>query len=111
MAEAAASLSAIEEAQRVGKRVKKLRRERGITQPELASYLEISQSNVSNIEIGRVLLTLPHLFKLKQLFNCPMSDFFEEDNTKPASKEELRLDVNDAIKLLKLLKHAEIEGL
>lgn len=40
-----------------------------------------------------------------------MPDSFEEDEPKLADKEELKLDVKDALKLLKLLKRAEIEGL
>ena len=101
---------ALEEAQKVGRRVKKMRLARGITQPQMAQYLELSQSNVSNIEIGRVILTLPHLFKLKQLFKCKISDFFEEEELEK-KESGLKMDVQDALTLLKLLRQSEIKGL
>ena len=40
--------------------------------------LGISQTHLSNIENGRVGVTLLHLIKIKELFECPIEYFFEE---------------------------------
>ena len=66
------------ELQKIGHRIKLLRIENKISQKVLAKKLCISQTHLSNIENGRVGVTLLHLIKIKELFECPIEYFFEE---------------------------------
>ena len=49
---------------------------RHITQMELARLLGISQTHLSNIEKGRVQISLRLLVKMANIFNCRLDDFF-----------------------------------
>lgn len=63
---------------KIGKRIKIIRIERGITQTNLAKELGISQTNMSNIECGRVSVTVQNLLKLHEILRCSMADFFKD---------------------------------
>lgn len=67
-----------QEFKKIGKRIKIIRIERGITQTTLAKALGISQTNMSNIECGRVAVTVQNLFKLHDILNCTMAEFFKD---------------------------------
>jgi len=65
----------------IGKRIKIIRIERGFTQTELAKQLGVSQTNMSNIECGRVAVTMQNLLKIRDLLHCFMADFFVDIDT------------------------------
>lgn len=67
-----------EEFKKIGKRIKIIRIERGVTQTALAKELGISQTNMSNIECGRVSVTVQNLLKLHEILKCSMADFFKD---------------------------------
>ena len=67
-----------EEFKKIGKRIKIIRIERGVTQTALAKELGISQTNMSNIECGRVSVTVQNLLKLRELLHCTMAEFFKD---------------------------------
>lgn len=67
-----------DEFKKIGKRIKIIRIERGVTQTALAKELGISQTNMSNIECGRVSVTVQNLLKLHEILHCQMSDFFKD---------------------------------
>lgn len=74
-----------DEFKKIGKRIKIIRIERGVTQTALAKELGISQTNMSNIECGRVSVTVQNLLKLHEILHCQMAEFFKDiDN--PAQK-------------------------
>lgn len=92
----------------LGKRIKELRKSRNLKQDDLASMLEISRGQISNLENGRRSLNLSQLEKLCSLFRVDMSFFgiqpdaketiellerakliFESDNVPSTEKEEL----------------------
>ena len=60
----------------LGKRVKFLRMDKGISQTSLAQAIGLSQTNLSNMESGRTAITMQNLFKIQKVLNCNMSDFF-----------------------------------
>lgn len=60
----------------IGKRIKIIRIERGFSQTTLASELGVSQTNMSNIECGRIAVTVQNLLKLHDILKCSMADFF-----------------------------------
>lgn len=67
----------------IGKRIKILRIEKGVSQIDLAKQLDLSQTNVSNIECGRIAVTVSNLFKIRNVLGCSMGDFFVDiDNRK-----------------------------
>jgi transcriptional regulator with XRE-family HTH domain len=62
----------------VGRRVAELRRERGLTQAELADRASVSTNYVARVETGLQNLTLESLTKLANLFGLPIQEFFQE---------------------------------
>lgn len=59
------------------KRLKQLRKERGINQTELAEYLGITQPGVVRIESGKQLPTIKQLVKLKILYKKSLDYLIE----------------------------------
>ena len=60
----------------LGRRIKLMRMERGVQQTVLANQIEMSQTNLSNIESGRSAVTIQGLLKIRKALGCKMSDFF-----------------------------------
>ena len=100
--------------------MKFLRLEKGISQTKMAELLGLSQTNLSNMESGRTAITTQNLFKMRELLQCTMADFFFVDfdgemeqasqiEEGVASKNAIELE--DAVQILKLLKNVEIKGL
>ena len=102
----------------LGRRVKTLRINKGITQTKMAELLGLSQTNLSNMESGRTAITTQNLFKMQGILNCKMADFFvdfdadteEVTNAKGESAAKQAIELEDAVKILKLLKAVEIKG-
>lgn len=62
----------------VGRKIRELRRERKLTQVELAAQVGIHQSDLSRMEKGEYKVGLDTLLKILQSFNLGIGDFFEE---------------------------------
>lgn len=100
---------------KVGCKIKELRSQRGISQIELAKKIGLSQTNLSNIERGRTTTTLQNLFKIQEVLQCRMADFFDEED---ASEETASVDaaesssvsIDDAIKVLQLIKELSLKN-
>ena len=75
------------ELQKIGHRIKLLRIENKISQKVLAKKLCISQTHLSNIENGRVGVTLLHLIKIKELFECPKKHSLKTKQKKTNAKK------------------------
>ncbi len=60
----------------IGKRIKIIRIEKGYSQTALATELGVSQTNMSNIECGRIAVTVQNLLKLHDILGCSMASFF-----------------------------------
>ena len=65
----------------VGKNIRKIRKEKGITQEQLAYDCNFEKSTISRIEAGRANLTLKTMIKLSQAMNVELMEFV--DNLKP----------------------------
>lgn len=65
--------------QDIGKRIQKAREESGLSQEELASALGITQSALSNYELGKRRLYLANLEQLATVLGRPLSYFMEEE--------------------------------
>lgn len=53
-----------------------MRVEHKVTQKQLAEALNISVTNMCNIEKGKTVATIQNLIKMKNFFGCEMKDFF-----------------------------------
>ena len=103
----------------LGRRVKYMRMDRGISQTSMAEMLGLSQTNLSNMEGGRTAITTQNLFKMQEIMNCRMADFFvdfdekiaQDDNASEATATKQAIELEDAVKILKLLKAVDIKGL
>jgi putative transcriptional regulator len=60
-------------------RLRVLRAERGWSQAELASHLDVSRQTVNSIEIGKYDPGLPLAFKISRLFQQPIEAIFQPE--------------------------------
>lgn len=63
---------------RIATRVRVARRNRGVTQEQLAEAVDRTVETISNIERGRTLASLDTLEKVAKRLNIPMRDFFDD---------------------------------
>jgi transcriptional regulator with XRE-family HTH domain len=62
----------------VGSRIRELRKGRHLTQTELSEKIGVAQSDLSRMEQGEYKVGLDTLFKILQVFDLKMGEFFEE---------------------------------
>ena len=62
----------------VGQKVRRLRKERGMTQSELAARIGIIQSDLCRMEKGEYKVGLDTLFKVLEVFGMNIGEFFDE---------------------------------
>ena len=60
----------------LGRKLKALRLERGLTQENVAFKVDISRDHLSNIELGKHPVNIKTLYKLAQFFEVDMKYFF-----------------------------------
>ena len=92
----------------IGSRLRELRKNRGLTQAELARQIGIQQSDLSRMEQGTYRVSLDNLFKILAVFDLDLADFFDDQQDKtelqqqPLSREDM--------KVLHLLRELSPEG-
>ena len=72
----------------VGSRIRELRKGRHLTQTELSEKIGVAQSDLSRMEQGEYKVGLDTLFKILQVFDLKMGEFFGE--TESAGEREAR---------------------
>ncbi len=92
-----------EKLERIGKKIKLTRIAKGIRQYDAAKALGISQAHLSNIERGRNSFTLETLFKLSELLECPVGEFFRDADKKDTG-EKPELTAEEMQVMMKLFK-------
>jgi len=60
----------------LGKRIQKRRKDKGLTQEELAEKIKVSRAYMGFIEQGRNTPSLEVLEKISKVLNIPLSDLF-----------------------------------
>ena len=60
----------------LGRKLKALRLEKGLTQENVAFEVDISRDHLSNIELGKHPINIKTLYKLAQFFEVDMKYFF-----------------------------------
>jgi transcriptional regulator with XRE-family HTH domain len=74
----------------VGSRIRELRKGRRLTQTELSDKIGIAQSDLSRMEQGEYKVGLDTLFKVLQVFELKMGEFFgETEDAQAAETREL----------------------
>lgn len=74
----------------VGRKIRQLRRQRKLTQVELADKIGIHQSDLSRMEQGEYKVGLDTLLRILQTFDLTIGDFFEEDNKTQTMFDKLK---------------------
>ena len=92
----------------IGSRLRRLRKERGLTQADLARQIGIQQSDLSRMEMGEYRVSLDNLFKILAVFDLDLADFFGEQQA-TAEQEKQPLSRQD-MKVLHLLRELSPEG-
>lgn len=74
----------------VGRKIRQLRRQRKLTQVELAERIGIHQSDLSRMEQGEYKVGLDTLLKILGTFDLSIGDFFEESNRSESSIDKYK---------------------
>lgn len=74
----------------VGRKIRQLRRQRKLTQTELAEKIGIHQSDLSRMEQGEYKVGLDTLLRILQTFNLSIGEFFEERSQETPLVEKFR---------------------
>jgi transcriptional regulator with XRE-family HTH domain len=80
----------------VGARLRRLRKERHLTQTELARQIGIQQSDLSRMEQGEYRVSLDNLFKILAVFDLELAEFFgtqpkPNGAQQPLSQQDMQL--------------------
>lgn len=62
--------------QKLGKRIRKLREEKGFSQEKLAELCGLHRTYVSTVELGKRNISLVNIEKIANALNCQIKDFF-----------------------------------
>jgi transcriptional regulator with XRE-family HTH domain len=91
----------------VGARLRSLRKERHLTQTQLARQIGIQQSDLSRMEKGEYRVSLDSLFKILAIFEVSFNDFF--DKQKEAAEPRRALSRED-MQILHLVRELSEDG-
>ena len=73
----------------VGDRIRTLRKDRNLTQAELAASIGIQQSDLCRMENGEYKVSLETLFKILSIFQINIAEFFHEDTPPSISEKDV----------------------
>ena len=89
-------------------RLRQLRKDRALTQAELARQIGIQQSDLSRMEKGEYRVSLDNLFKILGVFELDLADFFGDDS-KASDAIQQPLSQHD-MKILHMLRELSPSG-
>ena len=93
----------------IGGRLRRLRKERHLTQAELARQIGIQQSDLSRMEKGEYRVSLDNLFKILAVFDLEMGEFFGDQTERPAAAPLSQQDMQILHLLRELSPDARVE--
>ena len=79
--------------QRFGKRIQKLRKERGFTQEGMADALNISRVDMGRLEQGKSVCSIDILIELSELLDCSTDFLLLGENCKSGRQREKLLTI------------------
>lgn len=92
----------------IGSRLRRLRKERNLTQAELARQIGIQQSDLSRMEKGEYRVSLDNLFKILHALDVQASEFFAQQSR---SNEPLQRPLSrDDMQVLHMLRELDPEA-
>lgn len=91
----------------IGSRLRRLRKERNLTQAELARQIGIQQSDLSRMEKGEYRVSLDNLFKILSVFDVQVADFFRRPEPTAAAQRPLS---HEDMQLLHMLRELSPEA-
>ncbi len=62
--------------QKLGKRIRKLRGEKGFSQEKLAELCGLHRTYISTVELGKRNISLVNIEKIANALSCQIKDFF-----------------------------------
>lgn len=80
-------------------RIKKIRKEKGLSQAECTSLLGQKSSFISKIETGTSVLTVPTLIQLAEILNCSVDSILFGNEPEPDLSEKEQQLINNYRKL------------
>jgi transcriptional regulator with XRE-family HTH domain len=92
----------------IGTRLRRLRKERKLTQTELARQIGIQQSDLSRMEKGEYRVSLDNLMKILGVFELQISEFFNDAPARP--EPAVRQLASEDMQLLHMLRRLSPEG-
>ncbi len=81
----------LQQAQLVGRKLRQLRKERKLTQSQLAKRIGIQQSDLSRMEQGRYRVSLDTLFRILAEFDISLAEFFDEGQAESFTPRDVLL--------------------
>lgn len=81
----------IRQVQLIGPKIRKMRKERKLTQTDLASRIGIQQSDLSRMEKGEYRVSLDTLFRILAEFNVSISEFFDDVNKEALTPKDVKI--------------------
>ena len=78
------------QARLVGQKIRQIRKSRRLTQMELAGKIGVQQSDLSRMEKGEYRVSLDSLFRILQVFEMSMGEFFNEVTGRGGNGEDQR---------------------
>lgn len=72
----------------VGEKIRRIRKERGLTQSELAQRISVIQSDLCRMEKGEYKVSLDVLFRILAVFEMNVAEFFDEPAASASSQEQ-----------------------
>lgn len=91
----------------VGKNIKNIRKNRGITQQQLADLINMHRSNYSKVETGQREISISALAKIAKYFNVSVDDLIQNKNEIPQEIEIKNIGLSEKIKLIEQLEDDE----
>lgn len=77
----------------VGQSIARERKIKKFSQAQVAEYLKIETETVSRLETGAIAPTLKRLAQLSEMFDCPVSSFFQRANVNLSSQAQAIADM------------------
>jgi transcriptional regulator with XRE-family HTH domain len=74
---------------RVGEKIRELRKERNLTQAELAAKVGVQQSDLCRMETGEYRVSLDILFRILGIFGMNIGEFFQEQEGAADGEQEI----------------------
>ncbi len=89
--ETMATAQKIRQVELVGRKIRQLRKDRKLTQTELASRIGVQQSDLSRMEKGLYRVSLDTLFRILAEFKLSIGGFFDELNEESVTPSDLQV--------------------